>query len=107
VLDSDAARARAIAREGLATYLPLANYQNSWRRLGFGDDDFADGGSNRLVDRLVAWGDEAAIATRVRAFFDAGADHVCIQALTSAERTDFPRAKWRALAPALVGLGPS
>jgi probable F420-dependent oxidoreductase len=107
VLDSDAARARAIAREGLATYLPLANYQNSWRRLGFGDDDFADGGSNRLVDRLVAWGDEAAIATRVRAFFDAGADHVCVQALTSAERTDFPRAEWRALAPALVGLGPS
>jgi probable F420-dependent oxidoreductase len=107
VLESDAARARAIGREGLATYLPLANYQNSWRRLGFGDDDFADGGSDGLVDRLVAWGDEAAIATRVRAFFDAGADHVCIQALTSAERTDFPRAEWRALAPALVGLGPS
>jgi probable F420-dependent oxidoreductase len=107
VLETDAARARAIAREGLATYLPLANYQSSWRRVGFGDDDFADGGSDRLIDHVVVWGDEAAIATRVQAHLDAGADHVCIQALTSAERTDFPRAEWRALAPALVGLGPS
>jgi hypothetical protein len=87
-------------------YLPLANYQNSWRRLGFGDDDFADGGSDRLIDHVVVWGDEATIASRVQAHFDAGADHVCVQALPAAERTDFPRAEWQALAPAPVGLGP-
>jgi hypothetical protein len=93
-----------VAREGLATYLPLANYQDSWRRLGFGEDDFADGGSDRLIDHVVVWGDEATIATRVQAHFGAGADHVCVQALTGTERTDFPRAEWRALASALVGL---
>jgi 2-methylisocitrate lyase-like PEP mutase family enzyme len=52
----------------------------------------------------VVWGDEAAVAARVQAHLDAGADHVCVQTVTGAERTDLPRAEWRALAPALVGL---
>ena len=85
-------------------YLQLPNYVNNWRRLGFTEDDFADGGSDRLIDHVVVWGDEATIAARVQAHFDAGADHVCVQTVTGAERTDFPRAEWRALAPALVGL---
>ncbi|MDQ1432343.1 MAG: hypothetical protein QOF40_2945 [Actinomycetota bacterium] len=104
VLETDAARARALAREGLTVYLQLPNYVNNWRRLGFTEEDFADGGSDRLVDHVVVWGDEATIAARVQAHFDAGADHVCVQAYTGTERTDFPRAEWRALAPALVGL---
>ena len=107
VLEIDAARARAIAREGIATYLQLpepATYVNNWRRLGFGEDDFADGGSDRLIDHVVAWGDETTIAARVQEHFDAGADHVCVQAYTGAEHPGFPRAEWRALAPALVGL---
>ena len=61
----------------------------------------------RLVDHVVAWGDEATIAARVQEHFDAGADHVCVQAYTASERTDLPRAEWRALAPALVGLSRS
>jgi probable F420-dependent oxidoreductase len=104
VLERDGTRARAVAREALATYFQLPNYVNNWRRLGFGEDDFADGGSDRLVDHVVVWGDEATVAARVQAHRDAGADHVCVQAVTGAERTDFPRAEWRALAPALVGL---
>jgi probable F420-dependent oxidoreductase len=104
VLEPDAATARAVAREGLSVYLQLPNYVNNWRRLGFGEDDFADGGSDRLIDHVVVWGDEATIATRVQAHFDAGADHVCVQAYTGTEETGFPRAEWRALAPALVGL---
>ncbi len=104
VLETDAARARAIAREGLTTYLQLPNYVNNWRRLGFGEEDFADGGSDRLIDHVVVWGDEATIAARVQEHFDAGADHVCVQAYTGAEQPGFPRAEWRALAPALVGL---
>ena len=104
VFETDPTRARAVARESLSVYLQLPNYVNNWRRLGFSEDDFADGGSDRLVDHIVVWGDEATIAARVQAHFDAGADHVCIQACTGAERTDFPRAEWRALAPALVGL---
>ena len=109
VLETDAARARAVARESIAIYLQLpqpATYVNNWRRLGFGEDDFADGGSDRLIDHVVAWGDEATIAARVQEHFDAGADHVCVQAYTGAEQPGFPRAEWRALAPALVGLTP-
>ncbi len=104
VLETDPARARTVAREGLSVYLQLPNYVNNWRRLGFTEDDFVGGGSDRLVDHIVVWGDEATIAARVQAHFDAGADHVCIQAYTGTEAGDFPRAEWRALAPALVGL---
>jgi probable F420-dependent oxidoreductase len=104
ILETDATKARELARQSLTIYLQLPNYVNNWRRLGFTDDDFADGGSDRLVDHIVVWGDEAAIAARVQAHLDAGADHVCVQAITGAENTELARAEWRTLAPALVGL---
>jgi probable F420-dependent oxidoreductase len=104
VLETDPARARGVAREGLSVYLQLPNYVNNWRRLGFGEDDVADGGSDRLIDHVVVWGDEARIAARVQEHFDAGADHVCVQAYTGAEHPGFPRAEWQTLAPALVDL---
>lgn len=101
VLETDAATARQIARQHLAGYLQLPNYTNNWRRFGFSDDDLADGGSDRLVDAFVAWGDEAAILRRVQEHRDAGADHVCIQAL-GADRRAHALDQWRALAPALT-----
>jgi probable F420-dependent oxidoreductase len=101
VLETDRDRARATARLHLATYLGLPNYSNNWKRQGFTDDDLAGGGSDRLVDALVVWGDEAAIASRVQAHRDAGADHVCIQVLTD-DPSAFPADQWRALAPALT-----
>ena len=61
VLATDPEAARAAARQHMATYLGLPNYTNNLRRLGWGDDDLADGGSDALVDAIVAWGDEAAI----------------------------------------------
>ncbi|MEE2672335.1 MAG: TIGR03620 family F420-dependent LLM class oxidoreductase [Myxococcota bacterium] len=79
LLESDATKARQIARANTTTYLRLPNYQNNLRQFGYDDDDFADGGSDRLVDAIVAWGDEKAIADRIQAHHDAGADHVCIQ----------------------------
>ena len=79
--ETDPAKARAKGREALAIYLSLPNYVNNWKRLGFTDADFAHGGSDRLVDANVAWGDHAAIRARIQAHWDAGADHVCIQAL--------------------------
>ncbi len=101
ILETDPERARAIARTNLVRYFELPNYTNNWKRLGFTDEDIADGGSDRLIDALVVWGDEAAIAKRVREHRDAGASHVCIQVLT-----DDPRAlaieEWRILAPALT-----
>jgi probable F420-dependent oxidoreductase len=81
VLETDPDRARMIARTHLAVYLGLPNYSNNWKRFGFTDDDLSDGGSDRLIDALVAWGDEAAIAARVQEHRNAGADHVCLQVL--------------------------
>lgn len=79
LLVRDASEARRLGRQALGMYLGLPNYLRSLERFGFTDKDFADGGSDRLVDALVAWGDEKAIADRVRAHLDAGANHVCIQ----------------------------
>jgi probable F420-dependent oxidoreductase len=102
VLETDPVQARAIAREHLARYLQLPNYTRSWREDGFGDDDLADGGSDRLVDALIAWGDPEAIAERIRSHRDAGADHVAVQPVTA----DLGRAlgELRALAPTLLAL---
>lgn len=81
VAETDPAKAREVARASLSLYLGLPNYCNNWRRLGFGDADFANGGSDRLIDTVVAWGDDEAIRARVDAHRQAGADHVCIQLL--------------------------
>jgi probable F420-dependent oxidoreductase len=81
LLVTDPAKAREIARQVMAFYLPLTNYRSSWKRLGFSDEDLAGGGSDRFLDGMVAWGSEAAIRQRIQAHFDAGASHVCIQPL--------------------------
>ena len=101
VLETDPTKAREAARAHLATYLALPNYANNWLRLGFTEADIADGGSDKLVDALVVWGDEATIAARVQEHRDAGASHVCIQVLGGAP-LDLPLEQWRALAPALT-----
>jgi probable F420-dependent oxidoreductase len=84
VLDTDPERARAIGRPRVRNpYLGLTNYLSSLRRLGWTDADFADGGSDALIDALVLHGDAQAIARGVTAHLDAGADHVAIQVLNS------------------------
>ena len=85
LLETDRATARSAARQTLSRYLQLENYVNGWRRQGFGDEDLAGGGSDRLLDAMVAWGDEDAIRRRVDEHWAAGADHVCIQALNPDE----------------------
>jgi len=102
VLESDASRAREIARAHTSFYLRLPNYVNNLRRLGFSDDDFTNAGSDRLVDAIVAWGDVKATVDRVRAHQAAGADHVCIQVLPR-EPQALPVAEWRKIAAALIG----
>jgi probable F420-dependent oxidoreductase len=92
--------ARAVGTDWLRTYLVLPNYANNLLRSGFTQDDI-DSVSDRLFDAIIAWGDEEAIARRVDEHRQAGADHVCIQALTANPR-EFPREQWRRLAPALT-----
>ena len=81
LLVKDPAKAREVARQTMAFYMPLPNYRNNWLRLGFSEADLADGGSNRFLDAMVAWGDESVIQGRIQEHFDAGASHVCIQPL--------------------------
>jgi len=104
VFETDPTRARELARVHLSSYLGLPNYTNNWRRFGFSDDDLIDGGSDRLVDALVAWGDDEQIAARIDEHHAAGADHVCIQVLTDDPLTH-PIAEWRRLA-AIVSTRP-
>jgi probable F420-dependent oxidoreductase len=101
LLETDPVRARAIARATLAPYLGLVNYQNCWRQLGFGEADWSNGGSDRLIDGLVAWGNEEAVGARIKAHWDAGADHVCIQPLAEAGFGHFDEATLARLAPGL------
>jgi probable F420-dependent oxidoreductase len=84
VLADSPSEAREIARAGLAIYIDVPHQQRNWTRMGFHDSDFRDGGSDRLIDALVAWGDETAIRQRVKDHLEAGATHVCIQPLLAA-----------------------
>jgi probable F420-dependent oxidoreductase len=101
VLEKDPSTARTIARMHMQTYLGLPNYVRNVKSLGFTDADVADGGSDRLVDAIVVWGDVDAVAKRVRAHHDAGADHVCLQVL-DANPGALPLPQWRRLAEALL-----
>jgi probable F420-dependent oxidoreductase len=78
-LETDPARARALGRKELSRYMVLPNYRNNWLREGFSEAELADGGSDRFIDAMVLWGDAAAIKKGLRAHFDAGATHVCLQ----------------------------
>jgi probable F420-dependent oxidoreductase len=81
ILETNPAQARALGRKFLSLYMGLPNYVNNWRRLGFTEADFAGGGSDRLIDAVLVWGDEKAIRARIQEHWQAGADHVCVQAI--------------------------
>jgi probable F420-dependent oxidoreductase len=100
-LERDATAARAIARQAMQMYLGLPNYVRNLHALGFTDDDVSNGGSDRLVDAIVAWGPIETIVARVKAHHDAGADHVCLQVLR-ANPAELPHGEWRELAAALL-----
>jgi probable F420-dependent oxidoreductase len=100
VVSSEAAEARATARQALAVYIGLPNYSNNWLRLGFDESDLADGGSDRLIDALVPWGTVEQIEARLQEHVDAGADHLCLQPLKPGGRMGEPdREALEALAP--------
>ena len=96
-VEPDAAKARETARKHMKRYLDLENYTNNLRRLGWGDADLGDGGSDRLVDAIVAHGGPDAVKARADAHRAGGADHVCLQVLGD----DIP-GQLRAIAKALL-----
>ena len=108
ILDADPVSARQKARVHLDTYVRLPNYQRSWKRMGFTDEDVATL-SDRLVDGVFAWGTAEQVARRVAAHFDAGADHVCIQVVVGqagSGELGTLRQAWREIAGALSGAVP-
>jgi probable F420-dependent oxidoreductase len=98
LLETDPAVAREEARKHMAVYLSLPNYVRPLLAHGFSEEDVASGGSDRLVDGIVAWGDEAAIGARIDAHHEAGADHVCLQVVGPLAQA-LPLDEWRRLAP--------
>ena len=99
VVETDADRARAVARGYAKLYLGLSNYTNNLLDLGYTEADLADGGSDRLIDAVIPHGGAEGIAEVVRAHLDAGADHVCLQPLGE---EGIPRESWTALARPLI-----
>jgi len=93
-------KARAAARSNLTRFLAWPNYRMHLLRLGFTEEEFIDGGSDRLIDALYALGDEDAVRRRVQEHLSAGADHVCLQVVT--DDMDEELAVYRRLAPALL-----
>ncbi|GAA3579467.1 TIGR03620 family F420-dependent LLM class oxidoreductase [Kribbella ginsengisoli] len=99
VFTTDAERARAVAREQLGMFIGFDAYRNNLKRLGYTDSDLVPGGSDRLIDALVAWGDEESIGRRLREHLEAGADHVAVQVLSAAPAGNgLPVKDWRRLA---------
>jgi probable F420-dependent oxidoreductase len=100
VVDTDPVRAKAVARRYAGMYLGMRNYTRNLLRFGFTEGDFADGGSDRLIDAIIPQGSAGQIAEVASAHLDAGADHVCLQPLGE---EGIPRQSWTALAKALAG----
>lgn len=99
ILTDDAAEAHAIGTGWIRRYLAMPNYANNMVRLGFSPEDVSSV-SDRLLDAIIAWGDEAAVIARVNEHLSAGADHVCVQVLTP-NLKEYPREEWRRIAAAL------
>lgn len=98
VLTEDATEGRETAHAALGMYATLPNYRNNWLRLGYTEDEI-ESRDPRFVDAVVAWGSVDALQARVQAHLDAGADHVCIQALSIGSPFKADRNTLAALAP--------
>ena len=101
VVNEDPLAARAIARRHMKRYLDLDNYTNNLHRLGWGDADLAEGGSDKLVDAIVAWGGSGATKARIDEHKKRGADHVCLQVLR-ADPKGSPTAELEQIAKAVL-----
>lgn len=102
VLTGDQETAHRRAHTHLEIYTGLPNYRHNWLRGGFEEADLVRGGSPRLRDAMVAWGDVDTVLARARAHLDAGATHVCLQVLGDTP-AELPMADCAQIAAALPG----
>ena len=103
LLESDPEKARARARQAMAGPLTMPNYRKNLMRAVFSEAELDDGGADRVIDAVVAWGDEDALVERFEQHRDAGATHVCIQPLDIDDPARPSLATLERLAPRLVG----
>lgn len=81
ILETNPTKAREVARQVLPIYDQLPNYRNNWKRMGFEEKEFENGGTDKFIDATFAWGSVDDIERRLKEHYDAGADHICIQPL--------------------------
>jgi len=86
VMESDPVIARQHAREALNFYISLPAYHRTWKRAGFNESDFENGGSDRLIDAIIAWGDADSIKSRIQSHIDAGATEICLYPINAKEQ---------------------
>lgn len=86
ILETDADKARASAKRFLELYVPLENYRKAWIGMGFSEEEI-DGRADRFIDGIAAWGDENTIRRRLDEHWQAGADQVCLQAISSSDNS--------------------
>jgi probable F420-dependent oxidoreductase len=98
LLETDPVRAREAGCKAISFHITLPNYVANLLRSGFSEDDLLDGGSERLVDAIVAWGEPEQVLARAHAHLDAGADHVVLEPAYGAD-APLPREVWQRLAP--------
>jgi alkanesulfonate monooxygenase SsuD/methylene tetrahydromethanopterin reductase-like flavin-dependent oxidoreductase (luciferase family) len=79
IMETNASRARELARTAASMYMQLPNYRNNWLRMGMSESDVEGAGSDRFIDATFAWGNKTQIQARIQEHLDAGADQVCIQ----------------------------
>lgn len=80
VVSTDSAAVREAARERLEGYLGAPFYQEMFAAAGYPEARQRTA-SDAMIDAVVAHGDEAETARRIRAFLDAGADEVIVSIL--------------------------
>ena len=88
IMESDPVVARRLAREALNFYISLPAYHRTWKRAGFDESEFENGGSDRLIDSIIAWGDMDAIGARIQTHIDAGADEICLYPINAKEQLE-------------------
>jgi probable F420-dependent oxidoreductase len=98
VFSTDAEQARTVARDQVGMFIGFEAYRNNLRRLGWTDEDLVPGGSDRLIDALIAWGDDDAVRRRLQEQLDAGADQVAVHVLSTTSGGALPQQEWRRLA---------
>ncbi|MGA2410830.1 MAG: TIGR03620 family F420-dependent LLM class oxidoreductase [Candidatus Binataceae bacterium] len=83
MLETDASKARTAVREFMRFYFNAPPYRRNFQLMGFEESDLRGGGSDLLIDSIIAWGSERSLRERIDAHYQAGANHVYLIPLSA------------------------